>query len=52
MTGPKIAYDFGERRKAVILLLGLFPAPQFRSAFQNNELCRQCMAANAQPEDN
>lgn len=48
MTRPKIGYNFGERRKAFILLLGSFPAQQLRSAFQNNKLCWQCMAANAQ----
>ena len=52
MTGPKIGYDFGERRKAFILFLGSFPAPQLHSAFQNNELCQQCMDANAQLEGN
>lgn len=52
MTGPKIGYNFGERRKAFILLLGSFPAPRLRSAFQHNKLCRQCTAANAQPGGN
>jgi len=52
MTGPKIGYSFGERRKAFILPLGSFSMPQLCPAFQNNELCRQGMAASAQLRGN
>lgn len=54
VTGPKIGYDFGERRKTFILLLGSFSASQLHSVFQNiiNKPCWQWMAANAQLEGN